>query len=89
MFVQATRNTVSGLLLLGLLASVSSATEPPIKQDVVYKIHDDPNSPITFTIWLSLEEAAVDGNSIGSWWPRHDLVGIRSQCPHAGRALVG
>ena len=50
---------------MGLLASVSSATEPPIKQDVVYKIHDDPNSPITFTIWLSLEEAAVDGNSIG------------------------
>jgi hypothetical protein len=56
-------------LLAGLLVAGATATEqPPLTQDVVYKIHDDPsdpNSPVTFTIWLSLTEAAADGDSIG------------------------
>jgi hypothetical protein len=72
MFVQATRNAVLALVLSGFVFSAGDAAAevpgPPITQDVVYKMHsnpDDPNSPIIFTIWLSLEQADQDDDSVG------------------------
>ena len=67
MFMQATRHTVGALVLLGLLVSGANADMPP-DQDVVYKIHDDPNDPnsdVVFSISLTLKATARDGNSVG------------------------
>ena len=67
MFAQATRHTICALALLGLAVSAATA-DPPTKQEVVYKIHDDPNDPnstVVFTVWLTLAPKARDGDSIG------------------------
>jgi len=47
---------------------LSVAAAPPEQQDVVFRIHDDPNDPnsdIVFTVWLELTPSALDGDSIG------------------------
>ena len=64
------RSAACALLLLGLTVSAASAQLPPqpLTQEVVYKIHDDPNDPnsaVIFTVWLSLEREEVNGNSVG------------------------
>lgn len=67
MYAHAVRDTVCVLALFGLAVSGATA-DPPAKQDVVYKIHDDPsdpNSDVVLTIGLTLVPTARDGNSIG------------------------
>jgi hypothetical protein len=63
---------LSSVVLLGSVVPSANAAAPlpaeATTQEVVYRIHDDPNdpnSPITFTIWLSLKQADVDEDSIG------------------------
>ncbi len=67
MFAQATRHTICALAFLGLVVSVADA-DLPLDQDVVYKIHDDPNDPnsdVVFSVWLTLTATARDGDSVG------------------------
>jgi len=59
----------SFMLVLGLLGLSSPLwAEPPTTWEARYGIHEtptDPQSPLTFTIKLSLERASLSGNSIG------------------------
>jgi hypothetical protein len=55
-----------------------------MRQNVVYRIHEDPDDPdsaITFTVWLSLVEMDADGDSIG--WK---IKNIRFRQPGTGGA---
>ena len=72
MLAHATRKALVGILVLAFATAAPSMAVPtpqePLAQDVVYKIHSDPNDPnsvVSFTIWLSLEQADTDGDSIG------------------------
>jgi len=67
MFARATRHTICALAFLGLVVSGARA-DLPHDQDVVYKIHDDPNDPnsdVVFSVWLELTATARDGDSVG------------------------
>ena len=67
MFAKAMRHTICALAFLGLAVSAANADLPP-DQDVVYKIHDDPNDPnsdVVFTVRLELTATARDGDSVG------------------------
>lgn len=79
MSLKAGHGAIPYLLAIGLTMSAMSAAAhgqgPPITQDVVYRIHADPddaNSAVTFAVWLKLEQADVDGDSAG--W---DITSIR------------
>ena len=63
---------VCSVAALLLAASKAVADDPlpeiPTNYNVVYRIHDDPNdpnSPITFAVWLKLTSRDVDGHSVG------------------------
>lgn len=67
MYAGAGRHTICALAFLGLVVSGADAGLP-LDQDVVYRIHDDPNDPnsdVVFSVWLELTATARDGDSVG------------------------
>jgi hypothetical protein len=79
MFAQPTRRLWFALVLVGFAVPAVLADLPP-KQEVVYKLHDDPNDPnsdVVFTAWLTLAPKLRNGDSI-AWEPeviRFRLIG--------------
>ena len=72
MSVQSTRNARIAAVVLGLVFTLPAVAgqlpDPPLTQQVVYRLHEDPsdpNSDVKFTIWLSLVQADIDGDLVG------------------------
>lgn len=72
MSAQSMRNAWIASVVVGLVFMLSAVakgvSEEPNTQQVVYRLHEDPNDPdsdVKFTIWLSLEQEDVDGDCIG------------------------